>query len=262
MAIPRARAAPPWLCHIFLKSLTRAHCWQSHAQKSNLIIDAVIPWIPSLAAANGWCVNDSIRALIGPLSTASLQRKGQGWERWLEPAVRFPTAPEPSPSCCPWQGYPSLDGTLRKASLVEGLQRERYGLRRASSQELEDFPCCKRGPFPGSPAVKNLSCNAGNMGSIPGQWTKIPHLRTNKPEHCNHWAHAPQLDSPCVTNYRTHTLWTPCATTGEPVGQHRRSCVATKTQSSQVNNSIFKVAIPFLKICFDNYGSFAFPCEF
>lgn len=51
----------------FLKTLTRAYCWQSHTQKSNLIIDAIIPWIPSLAAANGWCVKDSIRALIGPL---------------------------------------------------------------------------------------------------------------------------------------------------------------------------------------------------
>lgn len=51
----------------FLKALTRAHCWQSHIQKSNLIIDALIPWIPSLAAANGWCVNDSIRALIHSL---------------------------------------------------------------------------------------------------------------------------------------------------------------------------------------------------
>ena len=111
----------------------------------------------------------------------------------------------------------------RKASLVEGLQREIYGPRRASSQEPGDFPCCKRGPFPGSPAVKNLPCNAGDRCSIPGQWTKIPHLRTNKPEHCNQWAHAPQLGSPCVTNYRTHTLWSPCATTGEPVGHHGRS---------------------------------------
>ena len=29
--------------------------------------------------------------------------------------------------------------------------------------------------FPGSPVVKNLPSNAGDMGSIPGQGTKIPH---------------------------------------------------------------------------------------
>ena len=29
--------------------------------------------------------------------------------------------------------------------------------------------------FPGGPAVKNLPYNAGDVGSIPGQGTKIPH---------------------------------------------------------------------------------------
>ena len=28
---------------------------------------------------------------------------------------------------------------------------------------------------PGGPVVKNLACNAGDRGSIPGQGTKIPH---------------------------------------------------------------------------------------
>ena len=44
--------------------------------------------------------------------------------------------------------------------------------------------------FPGGPVVKNLPSNAGDMGSIPGQGTKIPHA-------------AGQLS--------------PCATTTEPV---------------------------------------------
>ena len=30
--------------------------------------------------------------------------------------------------------------------------------------------------FPGGPVVKNLPYNAGDMGSIPGQGTKIPHV--------------------------------------------------------------------------------------
>ena len=31
------------------------------------------------------------------------------------------------------------------------------------------------GDFPGEPVVKNLPSNAGDVGSIPGQGTKIPH---------------------------------------------------------------------------------------
>ena len=31
------------------------------------------------------------------------------------------------------------------------------------------------GDFPDDPVVKNLPCNAKDMGSIPGQGTKIPH---------------------------------------------------------------------------------------
>ena len=33
----------------------------------------------------------------------------------------------------------------------------------------------KCGDFPGGPVVKNLPCNAGDAGLIPGQGTKIPH---------------------------------------------------------------------------------------
>ena len=32
-----------------------------------------------------------------------------------------------------------------------------------------------RQDFPGGPVVKNLPCNAGDMGSIPGRGPKIPH---------------------------------------------------------------------------------------
>ena len=31
------------------------------------------------------------------------------------------------------------------------------------------------GDFPGGPVDENLPCNAGDMGSIPGWGTKIPH---------------------------------------------------------------------------------------
>ena len=33
----------------------------------------------------------------------------------------------------------------------------------------------KRQDFPGGPVIKNLPCNEGDVGSIPGQGTKIPH---------------------------------------------------------------------------------------
>ena len=50
------------------------------------------------------------------------------------------------------------------------------------------------GDFPRDPMVKNLPCNAGDMGSIPGQGTKIPHtveqlslsVTTTEPESCNY----------------------------------------------------------------------------
>ena len=53
--------------------------------------------------------------------------------------------------------------------------------------------------FPGGPVVKNLPSNAGDVGSIPGLGTKIPHmagqlsLGTKSIELC-----ALQLQSPCT----------------------------------------------------------------
>ena len=49
------------------------------------------------------------------------------------------------------------------------------------------------GDFPGGPVVKNLPSNAGDVGLISGEGTKIPHaveqlsLRatTTEPTHCN-----------------------------------------------------------------------------
>ena len=63
--------------------------------------------------------------------------------------------------------------------------------------------------FSGGPVVKNLSCNAGDAGSIPGQETKIPHAAgqlnscaaTTEPT-CS-GAHAPQLESPRATTTET-----------------------------------------------------------
>ena len=47
----------------------------------------------------------------------------------------------------------------------------------------------KIGDFPGGPLVKNLPCNTGDMGSIPGGGTKIPQasgqLLSPEPGHHN-----------------------------------------------------------------------------
>ena len=40
--------------------------------------------------------------------------------------------------------------------------------------------------FPDGPVVKNLPCSAGDMGSILGQGTKIPHASAAKPLHSNY----------------------------------------------------------------------------
>ena len=72
--------------------------------------------------------------------------------------------------------------------------------------------------------VKNLPCNAGDVGSIPGKETKTPHASeklslcatTREPTCCNSRAHmpllkpmhsealAPELESPCTANKDLH----------------------------------------------------------
>ena len=62
--------------------------------------------------------------------------------------------------------------------------------------------------FPGGPLVKNLPCNAGDVGLLPAWGTKIPHaaeqlshvchkywsLRALESTHCNYWAQKSQLE--------------------------------------------------------------------
>ena len=56
------------------------------------------------------------------------------------------------------------------------------------SREKTAFPPLKTsfGDFPGGPVVKNLCSNAGDMGSIPGQETKIPHTGGQLSQHHNY----------------------------------------------------------------------------
>ena len=48
------------------------------------------------------------------------------------------------------------------------------------------------GDFPGGPVVKNLPCNAGNVGSIPGRGTKTSQA-------AEQLSPGTQLENPCTT---------------------------------------------------------------
>ena len=49
--------------------------------------------------------------------------------------------------------------------------------------------------FPGDPVVKNLPCNAQDLGSIPGGGTRIPYAVVSLRVHGNYRACVPQLES-------------------------------------------------------------------
>ena len=51
--------------------------------------------------------------------------------------------------------------------------------------------------FPGSAVDKNPPCNSGDMGSIPGQGTRIIHAQSN-------WAYPPELLEAASLNYWAH----------------------------------------------------------
>ena len=59
----------------------------------------------------------------------------------------------------------------------------------------------------GGPVIKNLPCNAGDVGSIPGRRTKIPH--------------ATKKLILCASMTETPVLWSPCNTTVESLS-HRK----------------------------------------
>ena len=54
------------------------------------------------------------------------------------------------------------------------------------------------GDFPGSPVVKNLPCNAGDMGSSPGWGTGISHASEQLSHALQALSRASHLESPCT----------------------------------------------------------------
>ena len=82
------------------------------------------------------------------------------------------------------------------------------------------FRKCKYWDFPGSPVVKNTLCNAGDLGSIPSQETKSPHVA----EQLSLWA---TMTEPMHHKWK---VWAP---------QWKIPLATTKTWHSQTNN-VFK----------------------
>ena len=66
----------------------------------------------------------------------------------------------------------------KRLSLLYKIQKIIYTFQQNRKDQLIFFFFLKKptwGEFPGGPVVANLSCNAGDIGSISGQGTKIPH---------------------------------------------------------------------------------------
>ena len=84
--------------------------------------------------------------------------------------------------------------------------------------------------------VKNLPSNAGDVGSIPGQGTKIPHAAgqlspcTATTEPTRFGAHAPQLERSRVPQRRAHARQQKI-----PLAAMKIPRAATKTRRSQIN---------------------------
>ena len=112
--------------------------------------------------------------------------------------------------------------------------------------------------FPGGPVVKNQPYNAGNVGSIPGQGTKIPHAvgqlsphtTTPKLACLNDRAHMLQITEPMHSgapepqlereNLHVTTREKPARHSKDPVPQRKilhastkTPCATIKTQRSQ-----------------------------
>ena len=80
--------------------------------------------------------------------------------------------------------------------------------------------------LPGGPVIKKLPNSSGDLGSISGQGTKLPHGTDNE-------AHTPQLINPCATTKE----YMHCNSV--PHDTMKIACAATKIQHSQINKYIY-----------------------
>jgi len=110
---------------------------------------------------------------------------------------RLPKAPPPNPKRGMFQhkNFEENIPTLAEAQRFVFLRFQCRDLR-TTDQSLSHPKAVVLRDFSGGPMVKNLSFNAGDKGSIPGQKTKIPHAT-------GQLTHAPQLLSLQTTKKRS-----------------------------------------------------------
>ena len=104
---------------------------------------------------------------------------------------------------------------------------EKYHLPRLNQEEIENMNRSVTVKFSnrdltGGQVVKSLPCNAGDVGSVPGWGTKIPHAAEHlspcatATELVLSRAHVPQLESFHATTTEAHKLCRPGTATTEP----------------------------------------------
>ena len=93
-------------------------------------------------------------------------------------------------------------------------------------------PCSRVGTprgFPGGPGVKNLPWNAGDLGSIPGWGTRIPHAE-------EHLSLRAATAEPAHHDEPVHEPWWKI-----PHDATKIQCAATKTWCSQIKKNFFQL---------------------
>ena len=95
---------------------------------------------------------------------------------------------------------------------VYGVAQSRTRLKQLSSSSSSSSLAIKKnnnlesqgGDFHGSPVVKNLPCNTGHMGSIPGQKTKILHATEQLSLCATSRESVPRREGSCMTTKILH----------------------------------------------------------
>ena len=88
---------------------------------------------------------------------------------WEERRLEAKIPKDPFPFLSPVRGRDPSDSGNRDSLPEEARQRRLPGDRELKHLKKQSWD------FPAGPVVKNVPCNAGNTGLIPGQGTKVPH---------------------------------------------------------------------------------------
>ena len=147
--------------------------WSHHKGHTGLrVYSSGKQWLGPLKSDDGWI------KLRGNKRKKSVYRAGPSeylpprqlcrGERWRAERVLHPGG-----------GCPSVFMLMTQAWTLAVLLRAgvggRGGARRYSSHFTTLGKIQGKGDFSGGPVVKNLPCNAGDQGSIPGRGPKVPH---------------------------------------------------------------------------------------